>query len=342
MKFSKKFIFYISFIILLLSLFIYFYDKIYNYKKYFRNYNANYPTSKNFELNYSGECGKIFKYIPNNSKDYVFISFKYTPPKTYKRKRKIKRILNTISKIIDSYKNSIPNSKIICFMPIEAAHENLIKILKKNNIEVILEKGYDDWHIVNSRFFMIKNYLEKNKGKINRIMMADLADIFVFGDIFSTFNENDLIMNEECREFERKNDKNCLVFGEQKLAVQWMKNSFPNEQNKINNLINKRVFNINAGLILGGYNKTLQFLNILLEDFDLKKKGEHGYDQSSLLLKYYDDKFKDLNITIEPCSQRMCLDSVSLLSNKNTTKIFYPNKCSPVAIHKGYPKSWSK
>ena len=79
-------------------------------------------------------------------------------------------------------------------MPKEAIHKNTINELKKNNIEVILKEGYEGWNIVNSRFFMIKEYLEKNKGKINRIMMADLTDVFVFGDIFSTFDENDLIM----------------------------------------------------------------------------------------------------------------------------------------------------
>jgi hypothetical protein len=225
-------------------------------------------------------------------------------------------------------------------MPKEAVHKNIMNELKKNNIEVILKEGYEGWSIVNSRFFMIKNYLEKNKGKINRIMMADLTDVFVFADIFSTFDENDLIINEECREFNRKDDKNCLVFAEQILAVNWMNKAYPNEQNKIKNLINKRVFNINAGLILGGYNKILKFLNILLKNFDYNKKGEFGYDQSSLLLKYYDKQFKDLNITLEQCTQRMCLAPISLLSNKKATEIYYPNGCSPVTIHKGFPKTW--
>ena len=345
MKFNKNIIFYISFIILLFSLFKYIYDEL-TIKEidFFMNRKAKYPLAKNFNLNYKGECGKIFKYKPHNSKDYVFLSFKYTPPNFFsiKRKLKINRFLATIPNIANSYKKVLPNCKIICFMPKEAIHKKTINELKKNNIEVILKEGYEGWNIVNSRFFMIKNYLEKNKGKINRIMMADLTDVFVFADIFSTFDENDLIINEECREFNRKDDKNCLVFAEQILAINWMNKAYPNEQNKIKNLINKRVFNINAGLILGGYNKILKFLNILLRNFDYNKKGEYGYDQSTLLLKYYDEEFKDLNITLEPCTQRMCLDSISLLSNKNTTEIYYSNGCSPVIIHKGFPKSWKK
>ena len=345
MKFNKNIIFYISFIILLISLFKYIYDELTNKEiDFFMKRKAKYPLAKNFNLNYKGECGKIFKYKPHNSKDYVFLSFKYIPPKLplIKRKLKILRIYTIIANIIDSYKKVLPNCKIICFMPKEAIHKKTINELKKNNIEVILKEGYEGWNIVNSRFFMIKEYLEKNKGKINRIMMADLTDVFVFGDIFSTFDENDLIINEECREFNRKDDKNCLVFGEQEMAVNWMNRSYPNEQNKIKNLINKRVFNINAGLILGGYNKILKFLNILLRNFDYNKKGEYGYDQSTLLLKYYDEEFKDLNITLEQCTQRMCLDTMSLLSNKKTTEIYYSNGCSPVIIHKGFPKSWKK
>jgi len=345
MKFNKNIIFYISFFILLFSIFKYIYDEL-TIKEVdlFMSRKAKYPLAKNFKLNYKGECGKIFKYKPHNSKDYVFLSFKYKPPNFFniKRKLKIKRFLATISNIADSYKKVLPNCKIICFMPKEAVHQDTINELKKNNIEVILEEGYKDWNIVNSRFFMIKNYLEKNKGKINRIMMADLTDVFVFADLFSTFNENDLIINEECREFNRKDDKNCLIFAEQKLAVNWMNKAYPNEQNKIKNLMDKKVFNINAGLILGGYNKILKFLNILLKNFDYNKKGDYGYDQSTLLLKYYDEEFKDLNITLEPCTQRMCLDTISLLSNKNTTEIYYPNGCSPVIIHKGFPKSWKK
>ncbi len=343
MKFNKNVIFYISFIILLFSLFKYIYDELtIKENDLFFLRKAKYPLAKNLNLNYKGECGKIFKYKPHNSKDYVFLSFKYTPPNSFKHKLKKNKILSIIPNIIDSYKKALPNCKIICFMPKEAVHKNIMNELKKNNIEVILLEGYEGWSIVNSRFFMIKNYLEKNKGKINRIMMADLTDVFVFADIFSTFDENDLIINEECREFNIKDEKNCLVFSEQKTAIRWMNKSFPNEQNKIKNLINKRVFNINAGLILGGYNKILKFLNILLKNFDYNKKGEYGYDQSTLLLKYYDEEFKDLNITLEPCTQRMCLDSISLLSNKNTTEIYYSNGCSPVIIHKGFPKSWKK
>ena len=37
--------------------------------------------------------------------------------------------------------------------------------------------------------------------------MADLPDIFIFGDIFATFSENDLILNE------------CMFFGEQKMQL---------------------------------------------------------------------------------------------------------------------------
>lgn len=336
------FLFFISnfFFIIFIILKIYFY--IFRNRIFYSSSNiAYYPLAKNFEFNFKGKCGNIFKYPPNNKRDYVFLSFKYYEIKKINNIKYNRRFLSIIPNIIDSYKHSIPNAKIILFMPFCCTNQFLINLMKKNNITVIIEKGYDDWNIVNSRFFMIKKYLEKNKGKINRVLMADLPDIFIFGDIFATFSENDLILNEECRVFERKDEKECMVFGEQKNAINWMKNSYPNEIDKMNQLIKKKIYNLNAGLIIGGYNKTLKFLNILFKDFKFENRFNYGYDQSSLLLKYYfDEEMKKLNITIEPCSQRMCFAPTNLFSNLKSTNLFYLNGCSPVSIHKSIPINW--
>ena len=103
----------------------------------------------------------------------------------------------------------------------------------------------------------------------------------------------------------------------------------------------KKIYNLNAGLIIGGYNKTLKFLNILFKDFKIENRFNYGCDRSSLLLKYYfDEETKKLNIIIEPCSQRMCFAPTNLFSNQKSTNLFYLNDCSPVSIHKSIPINW--
>jgi hypothetical protein len=66
-----------------------------------------------------------------------------------------------------------------------------------------------------------------------------------------------------------------------------------------------------------------------------------GYDQILFNYLYYNEYFKQINLKVIGCEQRMCFRPRNLLFNNKTTKIFYENSgCSPILIHKGYPNSW--
>ena len=44
-----------------------------------------------------------------------------------------------------------------------------------------------------------------NSKKYKRVFLSDIDDVYMFNDIFSTFNENEIIINKQCFEFESEN-----------------------------------------------------------------------------------------------------------------------------------------
>ena len=296
---------------------------------------SDYPLYKNFNLNFKGKCGEIFKYPSNNEKDIVIFAYQSIEISKYQN------IIRLIPKIIDSFKNSIPNAKLLCFVPKNSSNSDVVKILRYLNISIEIFEGYDDIHIVNSRFFIIKDFLIKNKNKYKRVFLSDLNDVFLLNDIFATFNETQLIINKECSYYKR--EKDCVKLFEYYDVKEWFFTFFGETSEITKKFIKLNPINLNAGIILGGTEKIIDLLVILTNNFEKEKLKYFGYDQTILNKLYYNDELKSLNLTIEGCTQRICFRPKNLRFNKATTKIYFlRNHCSPIIIHKYFPSSWER
>jgi len=291
---------------------------------------SDYPGYNNLILNYNGSCGKIFKYPKNSNKDIVIFSYKY-----FNIKKEL-MMLNLIPKIIDSFKNGIPNARLICFIPKQNKYTLVSFLLSYYKLEIIYFEDYIDYSIVLSRFLIIKEYLINNKNKIDRVLLSDLNDVFIFDDIFQTISNDELTLFNNCLDYDT--NKFCIKFGGEINNYNWLLDSYGEEITKY--FLKKNYTDICAGVIFGGINKIIQFLEEFTEKFDLNKKNLWGYDETLLNKMFYFNEFK-VKINIEGCSQRNCMDSIDLLSNTRANIIVYKKDgCSPVMGHKTFPRSW--
>jgi len=295
---------------------------------------SDYPGFNNLILNYKGECNKIFKYEPNSKKDVVIFAYGYY------NKKKDDYIYHMIPKVIDSFRYSTPNARLVCLVQKKYEKNKVVDLLRKLKIEIYIKEGFDDWLIVNARFPIMLKFLEENKGKINKVISADLNDVFAFNDVFATFSKDELVANYVC--FNYKENTRCAYVATMNDNYVWFRNSFgPQITEEIKRY---HYINICAGLIFGGYNKFYQLIKLLSEGFDWNNKQKiknFGYDESLLnKLYYYDKKLIGL-LKPEGNNQRISFDDSTLVSNsKGNILVFKSDGCSPVLVHKSIPRSW--
>ena len=281
-----------------------------------KKFNLEYPKFNEIKLNFFGKCGEILKYgKKNNKRDLLMFAYK-----SKKNKKYLKHSLMTYI-ILDSIKRNIPNAKVVCFIPENSNIDFVIKILKKNKVLIIKEK---DLVNMNIHFF-------------DRVIHADLTDIFFFSDIFKTLKPRELIMNKECGRNSIFGDKGNFIL-KQKTDIKWFNQSFGDDKRivKIFKKINPMV--INGGLIMGDSKEYLKFLDIMVKNFNYTKAVNYGYDQILINVLYYTGKLNKINIKFDLCTQRSCF-LPKLIFNKKTKKFYYKDGCSPVLIHKYYPKN---
>ena len=295
--------------------------------KHFKKSILKYPKLKEIKLNYSGKCGKIFKYKKNNKRDLIMFAYKSTQNDFNSRRGLL------IYAVIDSIKKNIPNAKIICFVPENSNISLIIHILKKNNVLIIKEKKFLKMKLVSSRFLYEYKYLKRNIINYDRVIHADLTDIIFFSDIFKTLKPNELIINKECGENSKFGKKGNFILYHPN-DIKWFNRSFG--ENKAIVDIFKRInpMVINGGLIMGDSKQYLQFLDIMKRNFNHKKALYYGYDQMLINVLYYTGKFNKINIKFDLCTQRSCF--IPKLKWENN-KLYFKNGCSPVLIHKSYP-----
>ena len=307
----------------------------YNKKKLVKYYFSIglYPKHENLILNYSGKCGEIFKYKKNSNRDLIIFSYKYEFSYKYRN------IKNLVINSLDSIKKSMPNAKIICFVPKNSKYSLIVNILRKLNVLTILFEKYKEMHIVNSRFFLSLDFLNENKEKFDRVLLCDLNDVFILNDIFSTFNESQIVINKECFDF----DNNFCDYFNATSPVKWLNEFYRDNKFLYDFIYNLKSPILNAGVIMGGIEKIISFLRILTSNMDRKKTNKFGYDEMILnQLYYYDKKFNDLKFIIEGCGQKICFKSESIVYDINSKIVrFKENGCSPVIIHKHFPIFWN-
>lgn len=292
-----------------------------------KQFKLKYSRLNKIKLNYHGKCGKILKNgKANNKRDLVMFAYNSS-----KIKKNLKRAL-MVYIVIDSIKRSIPNAKKICFVPKNSFNDFVIKIIKKNDILIIKEKDLLNIHLVSSRFLYEYKYLKKNINFFDRVIHADLTDIYFFSDVFKTLKPNQLIMNKECGENSVFGKKGNFIL-KHKAVIKWFNESFGVNKTIVNlfKKINPKV--INAGVIMGDAKEYLHFLDIFVKNLDYTKAYKFGYDQMLINVLFYTGVFNKIDIKFDSCTQRSCFNS-KLKLNKKILKFYFKNGCSPVLIHK--------
>jgi hypothetical protein len=287
-----------------------------------------YPKLSDLKLNYFGKCGEVFKYKKNNKRDLVMFAYRPTKFDFYSNRSLLIYI------VIDSIKKNIPKAKIICFMPNNSYVSFVNKILEKNKI-LIIKKDFLKIQLVSRRFLLEYEYLKNNINSYDRIIHADLIDVFFLSDIFQTLNHNEIIINKECGEYSAFGAKGNFIFRHPN-DIRWFNRSFGDNKTLENILKRINPMVINAGLIMGDSKEYFKFLDIMISNFNYTKALDYGYDQMLINVLYYTGKMSSVNIKFDLCTQRSCFIPILIFNRKNKS-LYYRNGCSPVLIHKAYP-----
>ena len=330
--------------IIYLSFFLFYKEKIDKLKiiKFFSDTNlpykkalGTYPGYNNLHLNYKYECSKYFKYHKNTKEDIVIFAYTTRPEKNFFRK---------FENIIDSYRHSVPNAVIASVIPQKDLNSKGAKLLEEFGINLIPFKGYENYCIVTSRYIAIYNFLKLNVHKYKRVFLSDIDDVYMFNDIFSTFNEEEIIINKQCFIFETEFCHLLFPVDERSFNMSYI---IKNNNTKLDlelikgigkNKINPQV--INGGIVFGGTKKVIEFLRIFNKYINPSKAKLFGYDQVLITLLVSKKKFASIGLKLEQCTQRVCFWG-NVKYNLNTTKIIYrKNRCSPIVLHKSIPHTW--
>ena len=296
---------------------------------------GEYPGYINLQLNYEKECSKYFKYKENSERDIVIFAYTYRPTKNF---------FEIFDIIIDSFKHSVPRAIIASVIPQKDKNSKGAKLLENYGIKLIPFESYEDYNIVTSRYIAIYNFLKNNSNIYERVFLSDIDDVFMFRDIFSTFNEEEIIINKQCFKFESEDCNKLFPIDEGWYIESYIKNANNSEKDlELIKDIGKDKINpqvINGGIIFGGTKKVIQFLKIFNEYINPNKAKYFGYDQVLITLLVSKKKFDSIGLKVEQCTQRICFMS-DVKYNLNTTKIIHrQNICSPIVLHKSIPINW--
>ena len=278
---------------------------------------------------------KYFKYEKNSNKDIVIFSYTFRPETNF---------FQVIGIVIDTYIHSVPNAILACVIPQHNITSKGAQILIGFGVKLIPFNGYDGYSIGTIRYIAIYHFLKSNANKYKRVFLPDICDVYMFNDIFSTFNENEVIIHKQCFEFE---SDYCNLLD----PIDWpwfIENYITNNNNNEKDLelikdigrdkINPNI--INSGVIFGGTKKVIEVLKIFNEYLNINKAKSFGYDQVLFTLLVSKHKFDSIGLKLEQCTQRVCF-LAHVKYNLNTTKIIYKeNMCSPIVLHKNIPNNW--
>ncbi|ELP88604.1 hypothetical protein EIN_196060 [Entamoeba invadens IP1] len=200
--------------------------------------------------------------------------------------------------------------------------------------DVIIHNATNQGDSATRRMFAWREWLYPRRHLYDRVFISDLRDIFIFGDIFATFSQNDFIVQIECL----NNNTNCFTF-KRKTDYTWMYKTIGKEVADSYRKNSSKISNM--GTILGGTDKVLNYLQTFIENTDFEKWKIWGYDQSLHNWLIYTRKLDYLNPVFESCTQRMCYEERATFVYNNITKMVYNKntKCSPVVRHKIFYKS---
>ena len=232
----------------------------------------------------------------------------------------------SIEQNLNSIKKYIPLAHLICFVPIKSLKSKIVSKLIQFGIEIIKIPNSNQ-NIVNRRFIESYKYLKKNKKFYERILLIDLKDVFIFGDIFATIGQNDFFVNYNCNK-ESKNLENCTKFFKS-INKEWFRKNMNKDNTKkkeVNKFSKIDPITIIAGVFIGGFKYVFKFLELFshkLIQFNNKNQiSKFGYDQILFNYLFYLGYFNKFNLKAISCEQRMCFRPQNLLFNKKTTTLY--------------------
>ncbi|EAL49964.2 hypothetical protein CL6EHI_012440 [Entamoeba histolytica] len=277
-------------------------------------------------FNYDGECGKLFKYKPNNQRDLLIYGVYFSDKQKWFKQK------HTTMKALSLNQHGIPNAKKVLMLGGEVPEVNFTSLMKSKGVDVIPVKVDSLYNGAVLRYFVIQKYLEENKEKYDRVFVADLRDVFFFEDGFSTFSDKQLYLSNECSRT-NKGDIKCASLA-LKITKIWMQKSINKEVAELYAANKTKI--INSGTIFGGTEHVLRLLQIFTSHFNYQRVNIWGYDQSLLNYLYYSGQFNSLNITVANCDQMFCFDMRNgcYYNKKEKSLIMRGSNCSPIIRHK--------
>ncbi|ELP87871.1 hypothetical protein EIN_274480 [Entamoeba invadens IP1] len=313
------------------------------YPRYFtpRHSNYSYPVPTYHDslidvrrFNYKGKCGDVFKYKPNNKKDLWLTAVGIRDVEYWDKIRDNTKFAFGLSN------SSIPNAdRVVLYLDgldipefFDIAESYRVRVVRERVEKQSTKKGQD----VVRRFFAYFNFLSKNVGKYERILISDQRDVFIFGDFFATFSGDELVFLAECDD----GGINCVTFGVE-CVYNAMRDGFGTEE--ADNYVKNGSILMNAGTMFGGAEQIFLYVKKMVETLDVEKWEKWGYDQAvhnHLFYAFYNNSNvnnkNENNMSVDMCTQRACFRERNTAVYSNYWKMLYTrgSGCSPVLRHK--------
>ncbi|ELP84652.1 hypothetical protein EIN_173170 [Entamoeba invadens IP1] len=271
-------------------------------------------------FNYTGDCGKVFRYLSNNNRDVILGSLEY---KTLCQGR----VFWTAIKMA---RQAVPKARFVILIQkgYPSYCEGDMNIMRELGVELVFFDKKFQGDMSSLRFFHYLDYLKQHINNIDRVVLMDVRDVFFFGDFFMTFSTNEMSFVRECR----SDTDPSLCYGPATFSTHgvWLEKFFGGEVRK--QFEEQKLPAVNGGFMFGGVEKVIQMLEIF-ESFVDKRKMKWGYDQALFNVLYYNGTFNSIGAEASDCTQRFCYLGDSFRTVQKTI-LMGKSDCSPVATHK--------
>ena len=269
-------------------------------------------------FNYEGTCGTIFKHPAHTHRDAVIFAM----GKLEYRLRS--QFFGQASFAMHLLRRSLPNARVLLFWFHEPSRE-LLDFFSAFDVEMYRVVEMEDWHPTNARFPAIHQWLQQHVTEFDRIVWSDIRDVYHMTDVFRAFGTDDLIFLDQGSEAETWN-----ISG--RVDVEWFEQFYGKQTTAY--FLDNELSILNAGLIFGGVNKTIEALSIIEQCLFPHHRRYWGYDQSAFNYAYYFGLFDELAPTLVRCSQLLCFTHNSHFRYEHGVLYEAGTGCSPVVRHK--------
>lgn len=283
---------------------------------------------KNF--NYKQDvCTSEFRYPWNNERDIIITGGSYNFAKLRSD------VFEQIVRALSINRSSAPKATIVILL-INSQNVDVLKrrigglniTLKEINAPTRISQGTSG--AVN-RYYYIKQYLEENRNKYDRVIFGDTRDVVMFTDAFGMIDKDSAHFVTECKS---NRTGYCERLGTNIALRQWMR-QYPREIYSLTDKINPP--GVNCGIMFGGVEPMLKVFTIIVDEIKSMKYFTWGTDTAVLNYLYYFDKFSHIPHKLHKCDNFVCFSTRDTRYDP-TNKALYTwlngsYLCSPVLIH---------